>query len=176
MKIASIVFAWFLILSFCLIHSNAFVSIDIDPDDLDKVGEFIQTIINGERGVPPKKLILKKAFFGSIHLLGVMMALVGANVLSTILITDVPVPVVPVPDVSVPQLIEPNQIQANKTELCYIDYGCINGVCWRRCNTDVKEDKLWCHTGPNPQLRKMQPCSVHSDCSICWECLESCHT
>lgn len=83
----------------CLLHSEAFISINIDPEDFDQVSDFLHNLIvqthpattttTSRRLIIP---VIKEATFGAIQLFGVMMTLVGANVISTFLTPAVVVP------------------------------------------------------------------------------------
>lgn len=166
-----------------LLHSEAFISINIDPEDLDRVSDFFHSIVINQE---PETLIrspqhrvisfMKKTIYGTIQIFSIIIALVGANVISSNL----------VPAVSIeqkPEIIFNNQKKKNSTGInpkyagkCDIDFGCHKNICWRSCYTNVYEKKFWCYASPNPLERKFQRCNITSDCSLCWECLEKCHT
>lgn len=196
-----------LLLLCCFGNSEAHISIHIDPEDLDRVSEFFHTIIinnhqpHPQLAVPVKFMILsnlKKGIVASFHLVGVVIALVSASVISTHVTTNlVPVPVpVPVHQQEQPEFIQitdptqrqqqqqqPELIQYDsnifkKAEMCDIDYGCNRNACWRSCNRGDKGNypSLWCHTASNPRAREHHRCDDSKGCSSCWECIEPCHT
>lgn len=102
-----------------------------------------------------------------------MVTLLGANILSTIW---TPVQQHPKPEslYANNSIIESSHdIDMNHAQKCNIDFGCDDNLCWRRCNRNDGENKLWCYTSPN--RNEYQRCVYSADCSICWECIESCH-
>lgn len=94
MKVKVLLFVY-LFASLHLPHSEAYISINIDPDDLDRVSDFFHSIRISEQAqliIPTHSVIkslLKKTVFGIIQLSGVMIALIGVNVISPHLIPDV---------------------------------------------------------------------------------------
>lgn len=180
MKVTVILILFTMILF--LLQSEAFISINIDPEDLDQVTDFIHTVTINDQSQPiisnrKNRVIIsmvKKAIFSTIQLVGVMLSLVGANIISVNL----------VPDASMQQKqqfpqsenILPNQNKTIKIkfgEMCHIDYGCNKNLCWRTCNTVADGKKLWCYTSPTS--RKFQYCAHANECSLCWDCIEPCH-
>lgn len=173
--------------SVLLLNSEAFISIRLDPEDLERVGDFFQSIMINEQAhthwihTPTHRIILswaKKTAVGVFHLIGVMLALVGANLLSLNLTPDAQMQVKQ-------QSIEPEKkIQASNdlsnvvpkyTDICDVDFGCHRSLCWKTCHIIVNEKKQWCFTSPDPHVRQFQHCNKTNDCSVCWDCIESCH-
>lgn len=167
-----------------LLQSEAFISINIDPEDLDQMTDFIHTITINDQPQPiitnrKKRLIksvLKKAIFSTIQLVGVMLSLVGANILSMNLVFDAPVQ--QNPKHVQPEIIFPNQNNITKNikyeDMCHIDHGCNRNLCWRNCNTVAdRKEKLWCYTSPT--LCQHHHCAHAKACSLCWDCIEPCH-
>lgn len=186
MKVKELLFIC-LFASSLLFHSEAYISINIDPEDFDQVSDFLHTIMINEQPQSMMqtrknyllKSLLKKSIYGSIQLLGVMITLIGANVISTILIPEVPV----VQDKQ-QEIIFQNQNDSNisnlkYSEMCNIDFGCNRNLCWKSCNTIVDGKNLWCYTSPKAHaggIRDFHHCIDMDDCSICWDCIEPCHT
>lgn len=156
-----------------LLQSEAFISINIDPEDLDQVSDFFQTININQQPHPINfrkchvfKVMMKKTLFNTVQLIGVMFSLVGANIISTYLTPS------PSQTIEVEKYIPiPNQ---NITNICNTDYGCNNNLCWKTCNTINNGKKTWCYNSPT--IRKSQFCAHANECNICWDCLEVCHT
>lgn len=165
---------------------NAHISVDIDPEDLERIGEFFQNLVINRREhqydvVQPRfrfkiMKIVKQTTLAIIQLCGVMMALVGSNLFTAFL------------SPMQQQQYQQQQEQTDVHELlknisqtngnCIINFGCNKNVCWKTCynvDGDVKNQQLWCFTAPNPKTREYQRCDTHTDCSPCWECLEECH-
>lgn len=166
-------------------QSKAFISINIDPDDLDQVTDFIHTIAINDH---PQSIIsnrkrsvfisvMKKTLFGTIQLVGVTFSLVGANLLSMHFVPAAPV--LQNQQHERPEIVLPNQTKIDNIgnkyqEMCQIDYGCNKNLCWRTCNsTTVSGKKMWCYSSPTP--RQFQNCANSNDCSLCWDCIEACH-
>lgn len=179
-----VLFFVFLVASLFLTHSEAFISVNIDPDDLDSVSEFFQIIINNRQ---PQMIIrspvhrafkslAKKAIFGCIQLFGVVVALVGSNIISSKMIPDVPVSLQQHQQTEMKLMVEQILLQNSTNGACMKDFGCHKNVCWRACFATPSETHVtWCFTSPTTQVRKYQPCASSSDCSPFWECLEDCH-
>lgn len=201
-----------LCISLLLIHSEGYISVNIDPEDLDHVTELFHAIVINQQPqsiiqIPKHRVILsfiKKTICGIIQLFGVMITLVGANVISSKWVPDAPMPVQLQRQSEIfvqnqnnsnniqlkqsemcnqPKIIVQNQNKSNNinlkhSEMCNIDFGCNKNVCWRSCNTNVEYNgkKLWCYTSSKYRAREFQHCVDANDCSLCWECIEPCHT
>lgn len=155
-----------------LFQSEAYISINIDPEDLDRVSDFFHAIIINEQSqtlmhIPTRCIIIKwikKMVFGMIQLISVMLALVGSNIISSKLIPDC--------QVQQQQNYEPetvfqtrnksSDIIAKYVEMCDFDFGCDRNLCWRSCNRLVQGKKLWCHASPH--ARDFQRCNDSNDC------------
>lgn len=86
--------------SVLLLHSEAFISIHVDPKDLDYLSDFFQSIIiNVERininsylhsdsnsDAPYNFIMVGQTTGGVVHFIGVVLALVDVNVLSSNLV------------------------------------------------------------------------------------------
>lgn len=179
--------------SLMLLHSEAFISINIEPDDFDAVSDFLHQIMVNGRPVESvqsdnQALIVrhvKKVVFSIIQMLGIMLTLIGANLITTMLDYPVPAPapnfVNHRPQISYQEKSVDNYskiIDIQHAEKCNIDFGCDRNVCWRSCNVNVSasEKKMWCYTAPDQRTFHHQKCDSTSDCSLCWECIEPCHT
>lgn len=181
-----------------LVHTDAFISIKIDPEDLIEVGEFFQTIIINEQPqdiikIPVYRVVLifvKKVVFGMVHLCGVAAALIGANVISTKIIPSadvLPVPIqVPVQKQNsstttttpkTPIFVLPNDLKHLMADVCEVEFGCYKNAYWKTCHTTNKERnmRMWCHTAPDQHSRAFQYCTRATNCSKCWDCAEVCH-
>lgn len=202
MKFAALfVFACF---SAIALQTEAYISINMDPEDMDRVGDFFQMMMGSQTTnlIQPQRRsgilkTVKSAVFGTVQLFGVTVALVSANILSVYLTPELPMPKsktsVPATKPQVPAM-KP-QVSASKSpvharqtvvhipitqsknkllEECRIDFGCNNNICWRTCRTNSSK-KLWCHSAENPLSGQYQRCHTEQECSLCFECIESCH-
>lgn len=175
-----VIFACLFLTLLLIFHSEAYININIDPEDMDRVSDFFHTIMVNQQ--PPRLQsstscvsIVKKAIYSSIHLVGVMLSLVGASALSSYLsLNEAPIQYIRQAEVQNQNISRyMNRLKSAKT--CSIDFGCHHNVCWRMCHADDPGLHLWCHTASNPLSRKLQHCRASADCSICWECIETCH-
>lgn len=170
MKISNIVI---ILLTLVLIQTNAHISIQIDPDDFDHVTEFFENIIiNQQQPVVYRRfsvvLVLKKVTVSIIQMIGIMLTLVGAN-----LITEKFHEVQAQPKQN--DLVVRNNTINDLIEMCNEkDFGCNRNVCWRTCVDDSEKEnnsQTWCYTSPKPEKREYHPCVYSYDCSPCWECI-----
>lgn len=153
-----------------VIQSTALISINFDPDDLDQIIDFVQTInINEQpRPIQLRKCnmvkLLKKTLFNMIQMTGIMFTLVGANLIS-LQFTPIHHP---------NQTYESEKINpTNVTNICSIDFGCNNNQCWKTCDKIINGQKTWCYNSPTP--REIKYCTSAKQCNICWDCVETCH-
>lgn len=167
---------FFFIITLSLLQSEveALISINIDPEDLDHALDLItinnQQPITSNRKFHTIKIIIKKAIFGIIQLVGVMFSLVGAHIISLNFMPNVPNVPMQQPEIFFPIV----QNETNKyKEMCNIDYGCNKNICWRSCNLNIDGKKSWCYASPTQ--REIQYCNHAQDCSVCWDCIEPCH-
>lgn len=164
----------FLLLIFSTLIASH-IEINIDPEDLDRVSDFVLSLNNQHAVIPLSvnyhhrisKFILKTAY-GLSKLISIMLTLVGANILSAKF------------DVIFPSVnFQSDQNNNDKTDSCMIDYGCIKNLCWRSCHGNMNkknQSMLWCFTAPFSKAREFHSCTRLEDCSPCWECIEACHT
>lgn len=185
---------------------EAHIAINIDPEDLDRVGDFFEMIMNNNVDQVLMLLIsrktrllraMKKGIVQSIHLMGVTIALVSANYISSYMVpavdpatkvqqhTVVITPTGVFTEQVIPQLPDAKLTTekigmeiGNITyhgEMCQIDLGCSNNVCWRSCHSNIQSSNLWCHTHLTPNARTFYSFDDVNDCFLCWECIEPCH-
>lgn len=196
MKVSVILFALVIVIfSLQILQSDAFISINIEPDDLERVSDFFHELMNANNQIPSsirqRNIIvkmMKKGIMSSIQLIGVMMTLVGANIISSYWIPEhgqiqqnpklfqhIGQP---------PKELEQEQRKTkihnfyqsiSRAEICQIDFGCYKNICWRSCHSNIQDKNLWCYTAPTPNARELYRCNDTSDCFICWECVEPCH-
>lgn len=153
---------------------EAHISINIDSDDFDHVTDFLHEVMHNQptTPIPSNRQIVRfiqNGIVSTIHLLGVVAALVGANIISSNLIED------RATVIQQPKIVTNISSVYNRKngETCKIEYGCFESVCWRTCNNS--DGKKWCFTSPKINGREYHHCNVSADCSICWECIEQCH-
>lgn len=194
--------------SMLLLQSSAYISVNFDPEDLNRISDFFETIMFNRNPLsalePPISLARRRCcrflswftarFIDACSLGGILLA---TNLLTEKLKTkDQPIPIPIKVEVQLPESLfaafqnkqqqqSPNVEPSNSSisslikqhgHLCGIDFGCKNGLCWRGCSVSVATNrKLWCYTGLDPQARKYRKCVTNMDCSLCLECIESCH-
>lgn len=190
----------FLLLSLFLLHAEAYIAIELDPEDLDQVADFFQSIIIHNRQQPTENptrraigRYLKKITFSIFQMMPITTSLVGANLLTVVLEpfvakkrahqTEINTVKMYGSSSSISDVNELQQSENNFKSLlnsttpgvCNIDFGCDDNMCWRTCNTGDQKKILWCYTASKVNSRKFQYCNHVSECSQCWECIETCH-
>lgn len=185
MKFTKVFVSLVLLFKLLRLETDAFISIEIDPDDLDRISEFFHSIIitDQPRSIIPTrgiqiKTMFKKIVCSVVQLIGVMLSLVGASIISNHFAPVVPVPVQEQQPQQDESLIVQNATILSdiikNIESCGTDYGCNKNLCWKSCYT--KDDygrNLWCRT--SSFRYKFQHCNTSSDCLFCWDCIEKCH-
>lgn len=174
-----------------LVAVEGHISIDIDPEDVDKIADFFETIIS----LNPHQQFLqpvartrcciirlsKKIVSGVFQMFGIMITLVGANLLTTKLsqvMTSNSQSVVTEYSYKLEE-IHKNHTGTNQIEMCDSknDFGCNRGLCWRSCTQEVfggDDYESWCFSAPEKRAHKMHPCKNSLDCSGCWTCSYPC--
>lgn len=152
----------------------------IATEDLDRVGDFVTTIITiaeeqqqqiaaTQNG---KLLMLAKH---SASWLGVFLALTG----SALLVIKLEPYVRTQPkfeDQNVDGLEVLLKNITNNIESESFDFGCNKNACWRSCYVnDNTISQTWCFSSPNPNNREYERCETNTDCKSNWECLDLCH-
>lgn len=195
----------FIIISEILICSESTIFVRINPEDLNSVIDFLENIVTVDirnrqlrEAIPYRRSnqlcsLLYRGFLNSMHLTGVMISLIGANILSTILIENVKIGKYDphfVNNVGLPILHRTKSLISNTaptqklnnitrfsesiSETCNIDHGCNNHTCWKTCHGYSNGTRSWCFTSPNTTLKQLQKCNTTDDCSKCWDCVEDC--
>lgn len=172
-------FVIFLTVDF-IFQVESHISIGIDPEDMDRVSDFFEGIIFNSHPIVQQPArprcssiirLTKKFLISAIQMFGIMITLVGANLLTSKLSG-------PVPANCQNELF--NELEKNVTsiiEKCEIDFGCNRGLCWRSCTVQQNYDKnytSWCFAAPGKQSKKFQQCKNHLECSGCWPCSYPC--
>lgn len=177
------------ILPFLFIQLNG-LTIEIEPDELNQVSEILQAFINNHSQQqtyhPLRRSLIKRVIFpllktflrNIVQMFGIMMTLVGANLLS---VKWEPMAMGGV-NVNNTSISTSDLITA--TEMCNSDndYGCNQNQCWRTCDLDssdsIKSGKIdsisWCYTYSSVNKGNFKNCDSSEDCSPCWDCLTSC--
>lgn len=180
------VYIFIVLFSRLCIHTQAHILIDIEPEELQRIGEIlVESYL--EQNLTLESLTttaiaisrFKKLSFSFVQMFGIMMTLVGANLLTTQLdrILNTPIPV------SAVENILKNSTDIHKqTENCENDFGCNKNLCWRTCKTNStlsqhqqNEQQAWCYTTSNSKLNKTHQCIHPQECSPCWECISKCY-
>lgn len=166
---------------------HGLVTIQIEPENLQQIGKVLmqaymqqQPIVLGPSSTTARGVQItaeaKKIARGVFQLFGIMITLVGANLLTTKLEQFV---VVNQQEFSAKNNITSTMLHS---DICEYDYGCDQNMCWRSCDvsTDANHEKLsaenttqqLCYTSPNKLEFKF--CIYSHECSPCWDCLRSC--
>lgn len=170
-----------IILSLCVFvnQASASISIDIEPEDLQRIGEIVVgNYLRGDTIVRPRTMIntiilsCKHFSMNIAQLIGIMLSLVGANLLTTKLEPFT------IPNT---QTVMYKNTTLTPSQICKSDFGCDRNLCWRTCDTKFDEDEQqnaqsWCFTSPKPTNNKFQECKNSNECSPCWDCLGLCHS
>lgn len=184
------VFVIFLFLLSFSIQLNALISIEIEPNDLEQVSEILQTFIQQQQQQLPTRFsttrvispLLKSITRSLIQMTGIMLTLVGANLLTLKLETFI----VKQPAEKITEINNNTEIISNITALmekCKNEYGCNRNRCWRTCTSNEelkieKEDEdmkeTWCYTSSKANTSDFQSCTFYNDCSPCWDCSSDC--
>lgn len=153
-------------------NTSAHISIDLDPEELQRLGEIlVQSYF--EHNLLSNRAIsqCKKITNGIYQSFGIMVSLVGAN-----LITNMLQPYMPVGSImqeSYPASIVHSTFKP--TDNCDYEFGCDSGLCWRACDNTFNISHSWCFSSPKIQENNFQPCTFPHDCSPCWDCLSLCN-
>lgn len=168
-----------ILLSSTLFHrpADSYVTIQIEPDELQRFADIIlqiggmqqhyQPIVIGPSTTTRNACILssiKALSRGAFQMMGIMLTLVGANLLTSKL----------EPFVNQPQFSAMNITSSKPTEMCKFDFGCDNNLCWRTCDGANKNSLSWCYTTSKHKEPEFQTCKYSHDCSPCWDCLGNC--
>lgn len=169
-----------ILLSALYAPSKASIQIDMEPDELQEFlqgrlsGRPITTITPRSSSVAAKHV--KRLMLGLIQMVGIMLTLVGANLLTALFEPSL--------------LLNGQCVDKNVTvflpsiapsQLCEYDFGCDRNLCWRTCgagsdNNGKNDAHSWCYTAAKTESHNYQQCIYSHDCSPCWECLGACHS
>lgn len=123
------------VLTLCIIINHAQVLINIEPEELQRIGEIVVTHYFRESDIGQSKSMLKtillnckKISTSLIQLIGIMLSLVGANLLASMLETY-----------SNSKLNISSTITTMK--ICNNDFGCNKNLCWRSCDNESDEKR-----------------------------------
>lgn len=172
----SLVIIFFLIVSAILSHSNGHITIEIEPNDVHQLSDILQTFIENHHLPTRQRSSLKCVIYhgiktmssGIIQLIGIMLSLVGANLLTMKLEHSM---------TSVNQIKSPTSMFVHGEE-CKHDFGCTENICWRTCeessNPSGKVDQKICFTSSHSNITNFQRCTYSYECSPCWSCSTPC--
>lgn len=163
-------------------YAQAIISIDIDPDELQSIGEvlvesYLHHNLIQRKKTPTNSIIThtKKILCNMIQFSAITMSLVAANLLTASL-----------QPLAMQQIAESdNTTTAVKTvvnglkpsDICPYDFGCDDFLCWRTCDTKGKQHDAysWCYTAEKPKEHQFNHCVYSHECSPCWDCLSPCN-
>lgn len=170
----SLVIIFFLIASAILSYSNGHITIEIEPNDVHQLSDILQTFIENHHVPTRQRSSLKCVIYhsiktlssGIIQLIGIMLSLVGANLLTMKLEHSTN---------SVNQIKSPTSMF---NEECKHDFGCTGNICWRTCgdinNPSEEAAQKICFTSSQPNITNIQRCTYAYECSPCWSCSTPC--
>lgn len=158
------------------------VTIQIEPEDLQMFADILTHIGGGiqhplviqSTALTPRCACIlstiKGISRGALQMFGILLTLVGANLLTSKL-----EPIV----VAKTQFYATNITESKilHPKICDHDHGCTGNMCWRTCGETTEEEitsHSWCYTTAKADKTEYQMCSVSHDCSPCWDCLTPC--
>lgn len=177
----SIIFVCLIVFS-SVISSQTSIVVDIEPEELQRVAEIlVESYISHNLSPQINRnamrtnifSIVKKVSLNIVQLVGIMLSLVGANLLTKMFEPSA------APQVLTNDISNSNITSFAPSETHFRDYGCDNNVCWRTCGEKFEKsekNKQWCYSSPKPELHKYQECIYLHECSPWWECLGICHS
>lgn len=161
----------------------AYISIDIDPDELQTMGEilvesyFTHNLIQRSSSSTGNLILAhtKKALSSTVHMLAFTGSLVGANLL-TVIFQPIVVQRMKEYDNSTKIYHDSEKKTLMPSEMCPPEFGCENSFCWRTCTDDSNNSTVnsWCYTTDSKENKQFKECEYSHDCSPCWECLGPC--
>lgn len=185
--IASKKFLVIFLLTSTLFHQpvNNHVIVQIEPEDVQRFADILMQIHGGDIGIHPQQLVIqsrttksvcsllmiRKISQSVIQLVGIMLTLVGANLLTTKLESHAVVQ----PQMTMENITGPKKLQL---KLCQHEYGCDQNMCWRTCGGTTEQEEVekqsWCYTKSSSKKDEYQMCNLSTECSPCFECLGPC--
>lgn len=165
---------FFIIIVSCLLmQAHSHISIDIDPEDMDRVQAFFESIVFNRpiqilqpmwnRPRSGIRRLITKSLNSVIQMFTIITTLVGANLITNKLSQPQPQP----------SYVSFDQNITNGTKMCSTEFGCNQSICWRACTVDDSNYTSWCFTSPEIN-GIVQQCKTHLDCSGCWQCTHPC--
>lgn len=176
------------LVSILLIETNECVTIEIQPDELEQIGEILiqsymqlpstTTATTTTRSISTGRstvvMLVKAMSRGLLHAGGIMLTLVGASLLTTKLEPFLTNRMV---EINVANIVTTTPTNTPQ-QICENDFGCDGNICWRTCeSSEHKENegiKPWCFTSPNPNETDHHRCIFAQQCSPCWTCISPC--
>lgn len=161
---------------------ESMISIDIDPMELQSIGEvLVESYLHHnliQKKIPMPQTILMKVLkysSGVVQMLGVTASLIAANIFTPFFQFSKE----PTVDnaLTLVRVNPKNDTLSAPSQNCPNDFGCERNICWISCDVKVKNStvKSWCYSSPAPQYRKHAICRHITDCSPCWKCLGVCN-
>lgn len=171
------------------------VTIEIDPSEFDRINDILQTympipLTTSTRRRSAVFTLVKSILFGLMQLAGIMLTLVGANLLTTKLEpfavskpymgTNAVNSTLPFAENRLVNSTGNNPVNTSMpSEDLNIDFGCDEFKCWRTCVITEGEksgEKSWCFTTPKPTEINYHRCIFMEECSSKWNCVHPCQT
>lgn len=146
------------------------IAINIETEEMQRIAEVLveSYLENNLRQNIPRRFVilagLKKIAIGSVQYIGIMLSLVGANIITKMFESPYQ------PEI----ILSEKKTTATESEQCPHDFGCDHRVCWRSCGENETTTDSWCYTSPTPEKRQYKECEDSLDCSPCWDCISAC--
>lgn len=170
-----------LFLSAFIVCAESVISIDIDPVELQSIGEvLVESYLH--HNLIQRKPSLKNNCYNKIQQssiavlqwIGITSSLLGANLLTMYFqamnilqpVSNINNNIIATVTTTPAKVIKPS-------EVCPGQYGCDDNMCWKSCGTEIN---AWCYTSPKPKNHHFQHCSYSYECSPCWTCLGPCNS
>lgn len=159
---------------------NAVVKIDIEPEELQSMGELLVESYFTHNLIQRKPTIGRFALTKLMKLLGstFKMCALTASLVASNLISAVLQPKFVQQTDEYENITSTIESTFKPTELCPGDFGCDGNLCWKHCEIGKNESNAdsWCFTTPKPEEHQFQYCKHSHDCSPCWDCIGICNS
>lgn len=153
----------------CLNQFNAHISIDIEPEELQRFGEIlVHSYMTRDLLHNHATSVCKKVLVNTAQLFGIMFSLVGANLLTNTLQPFVSF------NPQADQLVITMNDTLKPSEICKHDFGCDGNLCWRSCDDEINTSLSWCYTVEKIRMNEIKTCEFSHECSPCWSCIGAC--
>lgn len=175
MKVSGVIILLYLTTTF-LYHTSGHITIQIETDDLQQLGEIIVQHMQDQPLIPQSRRNTCVKFIkisrSVLQMIGIILTLVGANLLTSKLEPFV---------AHLKTRLNVTSINISPLEICGNDFGCDENICWRSCNDSSASPKSeknlnqsWCYTSAKSNGSEFQSCALRistrllSMLELCW--------